>query len=346
MRINSFPTGANYIRIGTTVYTNGGACPPQVTSCTPWPGTVTVACSGGNPVPAIYVDPTADGNTAVVINYTAIDNGRATSNASNLNLNFTGSSNFALSGVVWNDANSDGMQTGESTVAPAASGQTLYAVLVQLNHTYSGDGTILASMPVNATTGYSFANVPGASDYTIRIVSQASAPVNGAAATTLTPNLPQPWIAVSTVTDGVVVNTLNTNNPVISLTNLSGAKTNLNFGLERLPDATDLTTAVAIPVIGNRFTLNGVGANQPIPPATDPEDGVLAAGKTFIAVSLPTNTTLRYNNIAVTVGQVITNFNPSLLQIEVTAATVGTSLTSFQFNYRDAAGKSDPVPAT
>ncbi len=47
MRITSFPTNTNAIRINTTTYTNGGTCPPA-TTCTAWPaGGVTIAYTNG-----------------------------------------------------------------------------------------------------------------------------------------------------------------------------------------------------------------------------------------------------------------------------------------------------------
>lgn len=346
IRINSFPTGANYIKIGSTVYTNGGNCPPQVTTCTAWPGTVSVPFTSGNPTPTILVDPAAEGNTAAVINFTAWDNGRATSNASDVTLNFTGSTSYNVSGNVWNDANGNGLQgSGENLIAPADGTQTFYAVLIQQNHTYSGTGTILAAVPVNTSTGYSFANVPGGSDYVVQIMSLATAPVAGAAASTISAHFAPNWIAVSTNDNGTIVNNLNTTSPSHAITNLSADKSNMNFGLDRLPDATDILVPVSAPALGTLFTLNG-GSNLPVPPATDPEDGTMGSGKTFVITTLPQFTTLRYNGAAATVGQVITNFNPSLLQVEITTATLAKPGTSFTFNYQDAAGKVDPTPAT
>jgi hypothetical protein len=343
--INSFPTGANYLKIGNTVYTSGGTCPPQVSSCTPWPGSVVVPMVSGNPTQTISVDPTAEGTTAAVINFSAWDNGRSISNASNVTLNFVGSNNYNLSGNVWNDANGNGLQgAGETLMTPADAGHTFYAVLIQNDHTYSGTGTILKSVPVNTTTGYSFADVPGGNSYTVKIVSLPTAPVAGAAATTIAPHLAPNWTDVSTNTEGVIANALNTNNPSITLPTLTASKNNLNFGVERLPDATSVTTTVPLPTVGTLFTLNGVGLT-PVPPATDPEDGILGAGNTIVITSLPVFTTLLYNGLPVTAAQVIVNFNPLLIQVQITPNTVGQIGTSFQFNYKDAAGLTDPTPA-
>jgi hypothetical protein len=300
----------------------------------------------GNPTLPISVDPTADGTTSVVINFTAWDNGRSISNPSDVTLNFVGSNNYNLSGNVWNDANGNGLQgVGEALITPADAGHTFYAVLIQEDRTYSGAGTILKSVPVNTTTGYSFTDVPGGNNYTIKIASLPTAPVNGAAATTIAPHLAPDWTAVSTNADATIATGLNTNNPAISIPTLTASKSNLNLGIERLPDATSVTTTVPVPSIGTLFTLNGVG-NTPVPPATDPEDGTLGAGSTIVVTKLPDSTTLLYSGTPVIAGQVILNFNPLLLQVQITPNSVGATGTSFLFNYQDEAGLTDPTPAT
>lgn len=347
--INSFPTGANYLKIGSTVYTAPtGVCPPQFVPCTPWPGSVVVPFSGNNPVPSISVDPEQEGNTDVVINFTAYDNARALSNASDVTLNFVGDTTYHdINGRVWNDANGDGAQDGlEALVATADAGHTLFAILVQHSNTYSGEGTLFAVSPVTALTGYNFTNVPAGNDYSIHIVSLPTAPVIGAAASTVVPYLAPGWIAVSTNANGSPVAGLNTNDPAHVINNLNASYNNMDFGIERLPESTPSSTTVPYPSVGTVFTLSGAGSNPPVPSGTDVEDGLLGAGKTIVITSLPTHTTLLYNDIPVTVNQVITNFDPSLLKIQVTPTTVGETGTSFTFAYRDAASVQDLTPAT
>lgn len=343
--INSFPTGANYLKIGNTFYTSGGTCPPQAPACTPWPGSVVVPFSGGNPVASISVDPAQEGTAAVVINFKAYDNARVVSNNSNVTLNFIGTSYNTISGKVWHDANGNGLVDGSDAYTDTADlGQTLYAVLLQQTHTYSGFPTILMFAPVSAATGYTFNNVPNGNDYTIKIISTTT-PTQGAVATTLGNHLAIGWVGVSTNANGTITPGLNTNNLVISLPNLSAPKTNLNFGLEIAPEAVNKTTTVPYPSVGTLFTLDGVGNNPPVPHAVDAEDGNLAAGKTIIITSLPQYTTLKYNNIDVTLNQIIPTFNPSLLKVLVTPNTVGQTQTSFGFTYQDAAGIADATPA-
>ncbi|WP_118952824.1 T9SS type A sorting domain-containing protein [Taibaiella helva] len=345
--ITGFPANANYIKIGNTVYTNGGICPPQVSSCNPWPGSVAVPANNGQPVPAISVDPAQEGNTTVTIPFKALDDARDTSSANTLAFQFVGNSYYNIGGKVWNDANGNGIQdNGENTVNTADNGQTLYALLIQTTRTYSGAPTILMSVPVDASTGYSFGNVPAGNDYTIHIASLAGAPVAGAAQSTVTPHLHPAWAGVSTDADGTISSYLNTNDPAITITNLNGSKANQNIGMDRLPEAADASTSVHYPTLGTLYTLNGTGGNPPIPAATDPEDGPLGTGNTIVITSLPVHSTLVYDNVPVTLNQQITSFDPAKLQIKVTSATVGQSGTSFQFTYADAARVTDPTPAT
>jgi hypothetical protein len=346
MVINSFPTGTNFLKIGNTVYTNGGTCPPQFSSCTPWPGSVVIPMVSGNPTQTISVDPTAEGTTTAVINFSVWDNGRSISNPGNVTLNFTGSNNHNLSGNVWNDYNGNGLHgAGETLMLPVDSGHTFYAILIQEDNTYSGTGTILKYVPVDTINGYSFTDVPGGNSYSIKIVSLATPPVAGAAETTIAPYFEPSWRGVSTHLNGTVIaDTLNTHDPVHTIPTLTGSVINLNFGVQRLPDATSVTTTVPVPMVGTIFTLDGADTT-PVPPASDPEDGTLGAGHSIVITTLPAFTTLLYNGTPVTAGQVIPNFNPSLLQVQITQSTVGQTGTSFQFNYLDAAGLPDHTPA-
>ncbi len=52
-----------------------------------------------------------------------------------------------------------------------------------------------------------------------------------------------------------------------------------------------------------------------------------------------------YNGVLVTAGQMIINFNPDLLQIKFTTATLGSKSTEFYYSFVDSAGKKDPITA-
>lgn len=245
--ITEFPTGANYLKIGTTYYPNpsGGTCPP-LTTCTTWPGTVTVPYSGGVPTQAIAVDPSADAPTSVVIKFTATDDAGLASNQSTLTVPFVVTNFYSVSGNVWNDYDGDGVaDAGETLTAAAGSGQTLYAIVIQNNNTYSGVPTVFSSTAVSASTGYSLSNVPAGNNYAIWITSLAAAPVAGSAASTITPALAPGYIGVSTVNGTTTSSNLSTYNPVITVTGLAAAQTGLNFGIQRMATA-DTKTYTAV----------------------------------------------------------------------------------------------------
>lgn len=339
--ITGFPANTNYLKIGSVVYINGGSCPPQ-SSCTPWPGRVTVPVSGGNPTEPISVDPDGEGNVTVTVPFIAKDNGGLTSNASTLTLNFVGTSYYNISGRVWNDADANGTQNGiEDVTAPAGSSQTLYAVLVQKNNTYSGAYTILNSAVVNVATGYSFSNVPGGNDYEVRIVSLAAAPVVGAAASTVSPELAPGWVGVSTNNSGSIDAGLNTNDPINTINNLSASRANVDFGIERIPVADDksftarnsaFTLTPGLTIGGEpSFAINAAstalnGSSVKSLSGSDAEDCVTASscntGKTYVIKSVNANTRLFYDFPGTGIQEVtnasnstIPNFDPARLTI-------------------------------
>lgn len=237
--VTEYPTGANYLKIGTTVYVNpsGGICPP-LTTCTAWPGTVTVPYSGNTTTQAISVDPAADVTTSVAIKFTGRDNANVNSNTSTLTIPFVVTSYQSISGFVWHDYNGNGTkESAEAYLNTANSGQTLYAILVQNTNTYSGVPTVYAASAVSNTTGYSFSNIAGGNNYEVRIASLTAAPVYGSAASAVTPNLASGWNAVSTNKAGVITTNLNTYNPVITFTSLASSQSNNNFGIQQMPVA-------------------------------------------------------------------------------------------------------------
>ncbi len=240
--ITAFPTGANYLRVGNTIYANpsGGVCPP-LTTCTAWPGTLSIPYSGGNATQAISVDPSSDAASSVAISFTATDDAGQVSNGgtpSTLTIPFVVTNYGSIAGTIFTDYNGNGAKDGaEASTAVANTGQTLYLVLVQNTNTYAGVPTVFSSTPVSASTGYSLTGVPAGSNYEVRLLSLASAPTPGSAAGTLTPALATGWTAVSTANGATIVTGLNTVNPVIALNGFSGTLGSVNIGLERLATA-------------------------------------------------------------------------------------------------------------
>ena len=112
--------------------------------------------------------------------------------------------------------------------------------------------------------------------------------------------------------------------------------TNVNFGMDRLPDSDDRLVSYTVNTPGVKYDITG-GLT-----GSDAEDGVLGTGKTYKITSLPFAAVLYYNNIPVTLNQVITSFNPALLKID---PNDGISQTTFNYAAMDAAGLYDPGPA-
>jgi hypothetical protein len=124
--------------------------------------------------------------------------------------------------------------------------------------------------------------------------------------------------------------------------------TNLNIGIERLPNSNNHTTTIAQPAVNSLVTLNG-GSNPPVLSGSDPEDcnsGCTLSGRSLIIDAVPTNSELYYMGTLVTAGQQINNLNPAQLQVRITAITMSFTSTSFTYSFVDAAGKKDPTPAT
>lgn len=357
--VTSFPTGANYLKYGSTIYTSGGTCPPQ-SSCTTWPGTLVVPIAS---IGTLSVDPASAGNTSVTLQYTALDNGGLHSNNNTPNtitLPFVvPATPISISGTVWNDANGNGTKdAGEGFSAAASSGQTLYALLIQTTNTYSGLPTIYTATAVSATTGYAFSNVPAGSDYEVRIVSLAAAPSDGAAKSTVTACLATGYAGVSTNNNGTIASAQNTVDLVNALATVSADKTAVGFGIERTPDTYVTSATITHPAVNSLVTLSG-GGNPAVFTGSDPEDqpsNATLSGKTVAITALPVKGQLWYNNTQITKGVDNTNvpslsnpfkissFDPAKMQVKFTGT--GYTALTFSYAYVDAAGMIDPTPAT
>lgn len=251
---------------------------------------------------------------------------------------FTASCNIVevttmINGNVYNDANglSDGTVNGSGTGSPGS--QQLFANLVDASN------NIAAVVPVNADGTYSLL-APANGTYTVQISTNQGALGSPAPPTVL----PSGWVSTgenlgaSAGSDGVV-------NGLLSITATGANIDNANFGIDQIPESTSSSVLIPQPAANSIITLNGISANPPVPAGTDAEDGSLGSGGTIVITTLPTNTTLLYNSTPVTTGQIIPDFDPSLLQVQLTSATIGDLSTSFEFAYQDAAGVEDPSPA-
>jgi hypothetical protein len=123
--------------------------------------------------------------------------------------------------------------------------------------------------------------------------------------------------------------------------------TNVDFGIQRLPNSDSYLTSINHPGINQLITLNG-GMNPPVLSGSDPEDctaGCVLTTKAVTIDQVPVNAELYYNGWLVTNGQSISNFNPSLFNLRITAAAMGDSTVTFHYSYVDAAAMKDPSPA-
>ena len=223
-----------------------------------------------------------------------------------------------LSGKVWNDADNSAngtftnINTGSETGTNA--GGLLNAILVDSNN------KVLKTTTVAADGTYTFIDVP-LNQTNVKILLSTTAGTVGNTAPTA--SLPPNWINTSPLTTAA----FNTG------TNISSK----DFGIEQLPDTTNLNPASQTNP-GGTLTVQ-----VPTLAGTDPEDGALGSGNKFKIVTLPTNGTLTYNNVAVTAGQVISSYNPTLLKLD---PQDGAITVSFTYAAIDAASKEDPTPAT
>ena len=239
-----------------------------------------------------------------------------------------------IAGSLWQDINGDvASNNGE---ADTNTGNTLYINLVD------AAGNIVAVCTVAANGAYSFSQVNPGLTYSL-VLSTSQGTVGQPAPSA---SLPSGWVN----TGSNLMGTAYTSTPgVIGPITFGYSNTlNFNYGIEQLPSTDSRTTNIAQPSVGLYVTLNG-GSNPPVLSGTDPEDcsgGCLLTGKSVKIDAVPANAELYYNGVLVVNNQVISNFNPALLQIKITQATVGSVSTSFQFSYVDLAGMKDPTPAT
>jgi hypothetical protein len=254
-----------------------------------------------------------------------------------------------ISGNVFNDADGltdNNINQSAGVANPKTNAGGLFANLLNTA------GVVVATTPVSLSGVYVFENV-AVGTYTVQISTISGTVGNAAPAQ----QLPLGWVSTgefgSTLpgngagNDGVV----NGRSAQIVVAPLDN-KTEVNFGIERLPESKNFTESVANPAAGTVYVLNSTPVfNLPILIGSDPEDmpteGVLT-GKTVQITSLLTNpnTVLSYNDINVVANQIISNFDPSKLKITVVTASSAASGTSFSYAYIDAAGKADPTPAT
>ena len=255
-----------------------------------------------------------------------------------------GKPNVTVSGTLRNDNNGliDGLVNGTAIGAP--DGVAVYAYLVD------AAGKVAFRTTVNNSNGtYSFPLAEIQTDYTMvlstTMVALGAAPPVSAFGSS--------WITVGdaygTSNAAGTGNEPGTPNGAIAVRTAMTNVTNVDFGIERLPNTNNHVKSINQPTVNQLITLNGQGLNPPVLSGTDPEDCVSGCDittRTVIIDTVPDNAELYYNSVMVTNGQTISNFKPDSLKVKVTAATMGDINILFRYSFVDAATMKDPTPAT
>jgi uncharacterized repeat protein (TIGR01451 family) len=342
--IDTIPAGSIYVANSTQICNAAGAvCAtiPDVSGVAPFVGAGTLVKTAGqgagvlvpgtanNAILKFQVKVTSTGIPGLIINtgqasYPTVSGGLPTINT----VNTTTTSvpikvpPVNISGTVFDDADGSKIKNGTEVLSTVVG---LNAVLVDTT-----TGKVVSTTTV-VSGAFSFSSVPANTNYTVQITT-ATAVVGSLPPAVV---LPSNWASTGENLNGVPDSTID---GLVTVPVAVSNVTNVNLGIEQLPNTIDLTPALQVNPGG------AATVQVPTLVGTDPEDNILGVVKKFKIVTLPTNGTLYYSGIAVTLGQVIANYDPLLLTIDPTANTAD----SIEFTYAaiDLAGQQDPTPAT
>ncbi len=285
-----------------------------------------------------FGDPNA---TDIEFSYRTIDAGNLTSPVVDYTHTFSQVLSGSIAGNVFNDADglTDNTVDGATINTPDAT--QLYATLYD-----SGTNTTIASIPVAADGSFEFLNLEPNANYSIVISTNQGTAGNNPPGT----SLPTDWIYTGDNVGTTAGNDGNANGIQTGLAVNNDDIVEVNFGIEKQPDADDHTHTIAAPEL-NSTAVIGAGATNDLS-GSDDEDGVLGTGETFGITSLPTNgNELYYDGTQITLGDdginppsaanpfTIATYDPALLEIGFTGT--GTT-TSFDYITIDAANEESP----
>ncbi|MBN8687466.1 MAG: T9SS type A sorting domain-containing protein [Chitinophagales bacterium] len=325
-------------------------------------------------VDGVATNGTTTYNNTAAANGTAFDGTSVADNSDNGTAVESGTANFkadeagegdatpikfgsTVSGTVWNDANGSANNTFLNIFTTGESGTNASGLNAILTDPVTN--LVIASVPVASNGTYTFNNVPSFANLQVRLSTTAgvagSAPPAG--------SLPPGWTSTSPLSTNATGD-INTGTYSAADAIRFGASDDINndFGIEQLPESNTQSYTIATPSVGSSISLNGTGAPGSPGPLTgsDPEDQPVSgslSGKTVAITQLPANSELWYNGVRILLGTdginppsvsnpfVISGYNPALLEVRITGATLGSMSTAFNYAYVDAAGKIDPSPA-
>jgi hypothetical protein len=209
-------------------------------------------------------------------------------------------------------------------------GKNLYANLV------TPSGTVVASQKISTDGVFLFDSV-ALGNYQVQITSLPGTVGASMPATTLPTNWVNTgeYIGPGVGSDGTVDGM-----SVLLTPPASGVLTNVNFGIELVPNSTDRLQVIAPPAL--YFIPAGTATTAVV--GADPEEGVLGNPNTITITNLPTNSTLSYNGVPVVQGDTIVGFDPT--KLSYASITPGSTSVVFNYAFIDLANKVDPTPAS
>jgi hypothetical protein len=243
-----------------------------------------------------------------------------------------------IQGNVFGDTNGLADNTVNGLLLNTASSSDLYVSLVQ-------GGSVIATVPVNADGSYNFLNItPGTYTTVLHLTAGGST----------SSSLPNNWVSTGENDGAGSGNDGNVNGVNASIVVTDSLETQVNFGIEQLPDSDGAQYGIGAAPTTNSIRDLVNSDNMGSLSGEDPEDGVYGSGGDFVI----TDTTGLNGNIlfydangdgAYTAGEeldpddTVRNYNPSRLSV----VFVRPIATSFRFKYAwiDAAGMVDPSPA-
>jgi len=263
----------------------------------------------------LKVDPDS-GEQTVVFKYTTTDEAGVTSDPATVTMPF---GQLTISGTVFDDGNGDADVNGTTIYNPDDT--QLYVTLV--------DGSrAVATVPVDANGAYVFRDADGLepnTTYTIVLSTSANA---------TTPSLPENWNNTGENINSVPA-THNDGTPdgIITVEVETTGIPEIDFGINHAPVAGDRTDPARSNPSGD--------TQYPVPalPITDTEDGTPT---TVTIKTLPDEATgkLFYNGEEVIAGQVIEDYNASLMTVD---PTDGNQVMEFTYTTTDEANVESPI---